>query len=474
MKKILLLSIIILNIFAFQSCSGDDNDIKGADSSTQSYLSKGINVNSAGGTIDLCVNHPVGLLDAVCQASWVDIETEQVQESFVNTLLHLRVDSNGDMLPRSTILRLSVGSVSKEIKIEQAAEGRIECAEEVCYADSDGGELQVTVRTNLSQLNPKITYASDDEWLTFVDVVKDRLKPEQTLIFKLRANDGLGRLCSVSLSADARFCIVQQPRQFSESETIEIENEGTLDVLMGSDIDNIRHVRHLKLVGTMNSIDWSALRKMFVKGYAADPNPASIPVELDLSEIVSVRGDRSYFKKFGYEAEEPEFYCVNNNEIPKNMFSRAQNLYGVILPRTTHTICQNAFEDTRISSVDIPDAVETIEYGAFQLCADLTEVNIGNASRLTRLERYAFASSGPIKYMNLPATLIDIEAGYLNFAVVELKVHWIVPPQLRVPPATGEESILFVPEGTADAYRASFGWNRFPLIVEFEDIRTER
>ena len=317
------------------------------------------------------------------------------------------------------------------------------------------------------------TYANSNPWIP--DDILHFTTPQCYLHFKTKENKELGRICEATVSVEgsdikSRFCIIQQPRLFEEEETIAINNAGTLNVLIGTDKENIRRVRNLKLTGEMNGLDWSALGSFFYKSLAIDPEPDAYPVKLDLSNINSVKGNRSYYSSWDYPSDEAELYVYQDNEIPEKAFERFVNLTDIILPQNTVKINRCSFFDNiSLTSIDIPDRVEEISYGAFQNCLNLKEINISDNSRLKKLGSYAFSGCGPLKFINLPLSLTEIDNGYLNFSAKEVKVHWPTPPEIRIPPVAKEGSILRVPKGTAPLYQEADGWNRFPTIVEFEE-----
>ena len=371
--------------------------------------------------------------------------------------------------------------------IAQETDKTLQPEADVVYADREGKDFGVRLATNVSgKIDVDFSFDGPSDWIefegtTYADsnpwIPGDILhftSPQCYLHFRTKENTGLGRICRATVTAEgsdikSEFFIIQQPRLFEEEETITIHNVGTLNVLIGTDKENIRRVRNLKLIGEMNGLDWSALGVFLYKGMAIDPEPDEYPVRFDLSEAISVKGNRSHYSSWGYPAKESELYVNQDNEIPEKAFERYVNLTGITLPQKTVRINQFAFShNISLTSIDIPDSIEEICYGAFQICRNLEEVNISDNSRLKRLGRYAFSDCGPIAYLNLPLSLTEIDEGYLNLSVKELKVHWPTPPTLRVPPAAMEGSILYVPKGTASLYREARGWNRFPTIREFE------
>lgn len=464
------------------SCNSDVDDkeyISPVDAETEAYLNDGIVVDSEPTTVILHLWHWPDVLTADCSEYWADVDIQQGSESKSESDIEVTLGRNDRWESRVATLTLTAGGVTWEVRIIQRAEQRMETEACVYYMDNTGGDFGVKLKCNVSsEIDVKVNCSEGSEWISFQGINVDHVnpgKPECALHFRATANDGPGRICGVTVSSanphlNANFCIIQQPHLFGEEETISIDKAGSLDVLLGTDIDNIRQIRRLTLTGQMNSIDWEALRRLFYEGIPAEPKPEDYPVSLDMRQIVSVAGSRSAYYKLGYQPTEPENQVYQDNEIPAHALELCSNLIDIILPDHVMKIGSMAIAKNRnISAVQIPDNVEVIEYGAFQNCRKLSEINISDKSKLRQLGRYAFAGCGPIERLNLPASLSEIESGYLNFAVKELTVHWPTPPELRVPPTVKDGGKLYVPRGSLDKYKEAFGWNRFPNIIELSE-----
>lgn len=486
--KTKLIYIIAFFLLAVACSSEDKPFIKGGDSSTSTYLSEGMQTDASATTVDLSFRHLPGILTATCDEYWCKVENTSSDASMTSTDLKLLLDRNYDMTSRKAILTLTVDGITRTIDIIQQAEYILQPEDDIIYAAREERDLGVRLKTNVTgKIKVDFRFDGQPDWIEFVDTtyadsnpwipgdILHFTTPQCYLHFKTLENTGFGRICEATVYVEgsdikSRFCIIQQPRLFEEEETIAINNAGTLDVLIGTDEENIRRVRNLKLTGEMNGLDWTALRSFFYKDRAMDPEPEAYPVNLDLSQIYSVKGNRSRYSAWNYPGKEPELYVYQDYEIPQGALADYVNLTGIILPEKTVRINSVAFRrNISLTSIDIPDNVEEISNGAFSMCWNLKEINISDNSRLKKLGREAFSGCGPIKYLNLPISLTEIVDGYLDFSIMELKVHWPVPPSLRVPPGVRDESILYVPKGTAPLYRDASGWKRFPTIVEFEE-----
>ena len=130
----------------------------------------------------------------------------------------------------------------------------------------------------------------------------------------------------------------------------------------------------------------------------------------------------------------------------------------------------------KLEEVNIPDGVTQIGEGAFCWNLKLHKINI--PSSVTRIEGNAF-DSVPLDSIDIPAsvTFIGRNAFWNNRNLKKVYSRPITPPKTNEPTAispylpflhSADEAILYVPKGSADAYRASEVFAGFKEIVELE------
>ena len=73
-------------------------------------------------------------------------------------------------------------------------------------------------------------------------------------------------------------------------------------------------------------------------------------------------------------------------------------------------ISAHAFASSGITSIYIPNTVESIGVGAFQDCTALERVEFGDNINLTELQSTVFANCSRLKEINIPASVTDIGA----------------------------------------------------------------
>lgn len=131
----------------------------------------------------------------------------------------------------------------------------------------------------------------------------------------------------------------------------------------------LQEVNKLIIEGELNADDWSKIGQM------------TNLTELDLSKALI-------------------------DEIPSYAFNERWAIDKVVLPPTLKKIGSYAFQRTSLTSVNIPDNVETIEEAAFSQVRQLQEVHLPDS--LTSLGRYAFEKCRSLRTVKIPTKLKEI------------------------------------------------------------------
>lgn len=144
---------------------------------------------------------------------------------------------------------------------------------------------------------------------------------------------------------------------------------GDLGHVVVEEAGYLQEVNKLIIEGELNSDDWSQITQM------------TNLTELDLSKALI-------------------------DEIPSNAFNDRWAIDKVVLPPTLKKIGSYAFQRTSLTSVNIPDNVETIEEYAFSNARQLQEVHLPDS--LTSLGRYAFSACRSLRTVKIPTKLKEI------------------------------------------------------------------
>lgn len=144
---------------------------------------------------------------------------------------------------------------------------------------------------------------------------------------------------------------------------------GDLGHVVVEEAGYLQEVNKLIIEGELNSDDWSKIGQM------------TNLTELDLSKALI-------------------------DEIPSYAFNERGAIDKVVLPPTLKKIGSYAFQRTSLTSVNIPDNVETIEEAAFRQIKQLQEVHLPDS--LTSLGRYAFSACRSLRTVKIPTKLKEI------------------------------------------------------------------
>lgn len=144
---------------------------------------------------------------------------------------------------------------------------------------------------------------------------------------------------------------------------------GDLGHVVVEEAGYLQEVNKLIIEGELNADDWSKIGQM------------TNLTELDLSKALI-------------------------DEIPSEAFNGRWAIDKVVLPPTLKKIGNYAFQRTSLTSVNIPDNVETIEEAAFRQIKQLQEVHLPDS--LTSLGRYAFSACRSLRTVKIPTKLKEI------------------------------------------------------------------
>ena len=350
-------------------------------------------------------------------------------------------------------------------------QGQINIADNSINATSAGGTQEIKLTTNLDYT---IEIPEDAQsWLSLAP--ETRALREDTIVFEVTANEGMQRYTTVALK-DEQGKILQTIifRQLGTCTEVHVETKGELEnELAGYDYANIES---LKITGVLNDVDFLFIYRMM-------PNLKN----LDIAE-------------------------VNITALPIQAFYKSTNVENLILPNTLITIGEEMFKGcsslatvtfengsqlktieggypssgtfadcTALTSIEIPASVETIEAAAFKGCSSLATVTFEKGSQLKTIggggSSYygAFGQLKNLMTVDMSACTQVKTIGESAFdGDSELRLFKI---GTETPPTCGRDafsginpySVLKVPSGCADAYKAKSGWNNFASITGLDE-----
>lgn len=143
------------------------------------------------------------------------------------------------------------------------------------------------------------------------------------------------------------------------------------------------------------------------------------------------------------------------------------SLTSVTLPETVKKIGPHALRDTGITSMLIPNSVDTIEGFAFYGCTALTSVELGNGVKYIHM--HTFRACSNLETVKIGTGMIKMD--YYVFAdcplLTDVTCLAVTPPKLygtfggTTPIAT---ATLSVPSGSVSAYQGALTWENFGTI----------
>ena len=342
-------------------------------------------------------------------------------------------------------------------------QGQINIADNSINATSAGGTQEIKLTTNLDYT---IEIPEDAQsWLSLAP--ETRALREDTIVFEVTANEGMQRYTTVALK-DEQGKILQTIifRQLGTCTEVHVETKGELEnELAGYDYANIES---LKITGVLNDVDFLFIYRMM-------PNLKN----LDIAEVnITALPIQAFYKSTN----------VENLILPNTLITIGEEMFyqsklkTVVIPANATTIGNSAFEQcASLISIDIPANVETIGTAVFTNCSSLATVTFEKGSQLKTIggggSSYygAFGQLKNLMTVDMSACTQVKTIGESAFdGDSELRLFKI---GTETPPTCGRDafsginpySVLKVPSGCADAYKAKSGWNNFASITGLDE-----
>ena len=383
-------------------------------------------------------------------------------------------------------------------------QGQINIADNSIDATPAGGTQEIKLTTNLDYT---VEIPDDAQsWLSLAP--ETRALREDIIAFNISANEGIQRFATVALR-DEQGNILQTIifRQLGTCTEIHVETKGELEnELAGYDYANIES---LKITGVLNDVDFLFIYRMM-------PNLK----DLDISEVNITALPTQAF----YNSKNVKNLILPNTlaTIGEEMFYQSK-LKTVVIPANVTTIGGSAFKNcsslatvtfeqgsqlktiaggyfsggssyygafsncTALTSIEIPASVETIEAAAFKGCSSLATVTFEQGSQLKTIaggyyfyvsyRNYygAFCQLKNLMTVDMSAcTQVETIGEYAFYEDSKLRLFKIgteTPPTCGISAFYGINlySVLKVPSGCADAYKAKSGWREFASITGLDE-----
>ena len=389
-------------------------------------------------------------------------------------------NEGGERGDESTYLRLYYSNLvlnafntSEIIRIDTDGQWKITSVPSWCECSSltGYGETEITIT-----VKPEFVYEEDKN--AIMDV---------TDVLTIKAG-ALTETISIYLNKMRRFYV---------------ETKGELEnVLADYDYANLYS---LNIRGVLNDVDFLFIYRMMPKlRYLniAEVNITALPTQafykstnvenLILPNTLTTIGEEMFYHSALKTIVSPESvepieraaFCGCENlssfEIParvktieEEVFCYCRSLTSIEIPANVKTIGDGAFSMSALTSIKIPTNVETIGNEAFSDCESLTSIEI--LANVKTIGNNVFSLCKSLKTVDMSAcTQVETIGQYAFYKDSELRLFKIgtgTPPTCWTDAFKGINpySVLKVPSGCADAYKAASGWKNFASITGLDE-----
>ena len=165
--------------------------------------------------------------------------------------------------------------------------------------------------------------------------------------------------------------------------------------------------------------------------------------------------------------------------IGERTFWCCKSLTSVTIPSSVTVIYDEAFRAcSSLTSVTIPNSVKSILDGAFCYCSSLTSVEI--PSSVEYIYYAAFSNCRSLTSVTIPSSVKDIGSYAFNGPKLSTIVSLIEDPSPIVIVGKGQiwstfsddtftKATLYVPAGSVEKYKTTYGWKDFGHIVPLDE-----
>lgn len=183
--------------------------------------------------------------------------------------------------------------------------------------------------------------------------------------------------------------------------TVNLLEPGSLGTEVLAQLDHVRDVRNLKIIGKMNDDDWGYI-DMMPQLSSLDLSEAVIS-EIPDSKFSNISSNGVYIHKYLMDIKLP----ATLKRIGNSAFYLS-NLHTVsfAVDSQLESIGTEAFKGTKIEQIVIPESVRTIGIGCFYTCYDLTSLSL--PSMLNEIPNKMCIYCYDLENVTLPSSLTRI------------------------------------------------------------------
>ena len=200
---------------------------------------------------------------------------------------------------------------------------------------------------------------------------------------------------------------------------------------------------------------------------------------------------------FVYAGIEEVLLPATLTEIGAQAFLKTSQLKTIEIPKNVRTIGLEAFQESSITTVKLPNGVTNIAQRAFYYCPELTEVTtygtvfnddpeamihpycLEGCPQLTRFEipqsirilgQGLLGGNRKVTQLTIPANVTQINfSAFNNTGIKEVKVEGITPPQVFEKIWYGfpdDITVIRVPAESVEKYKTAAGWQDYTNKIQ--------
>lgn len=163
-------------------------------------------------------------------------------------------------------------------------------------------------------------------------------------------------------------------------------------------------------------------------------------------------------------------FAGNISSIEREAFINCTSLKTIILPNGLESLGSSAFEGcSSLSKVVMSNNLKEIEPTTFKDCVELQDVTLGYSTEV--IGSSCFLHCPKLTKLIIPITIKNIDNYAFSYTgLKDLTVLWPSPIVINNNIFDGinlSKSILKVPLGTKELYKATLGWQNFGIIEEW-------
>ena len=244
-------------------------------------------------------------------------------------------------------------------------------------------------------------------------------------------------------------------------------------------LESVMLSHHITVIKPWTFRGCDRLESVFIPKSVIDISPDAFDCPLTVSdenpryaaaEGVLFNKDFSELIRYPKKKTEPDYTIPNSVVVIKpRAFEYCKNLKSITIPDCVTSIEEEAFYDSGLTSIVIPESITELKYAVFGECYSLQSVTIPNS--VTHIGEGVFAMCDNLTSIMIPASVTSIAVGafYKCNSLADIYLLNTVPVSISDDMFTSDiysNTRLHVPQGKATDYRNADGWKNFVNIVD--------